>query len=733
MPCRWIAPLTAALLLLGAAPAAHAGFDARAQWEQFLSGTTSYEQVNEAFHVLGDVGYSADAVDPAVCAVAGTKLDDALRKVPVSIALHHAAMLCAEARHDGPAGEAHMAAIAALTRHALAESGDGAGAWTRPVRVVRPEDVLAFVAAAGYDRGYGYFDQARATGGYPLTQVVVDRDTHQERHFRFDWVDTLGRLKRDSDFAGYPYDRELIATAFVDNWAGDDDVAWVDARALRAALTAGDPDKARDALHGAAARGGLMSAFGWMEGCRLKPRPHCADGLVDALLPSAEKGQALARVLLALAYTDGVGIERDEAAARTLVESADASWQGHGAAAYFGSVLLGHAAPWPAWLQARLGAAASEPAVRALLALRSVADHPDAPPAADVAVLELPANNLAGRGLYALSRLPKDPRARQWLERAADAGSPQARSEVGFERLRTDRADARGLALLREAATDGDATAARFLGYHEASESHWRAAELMWTGPAASSDIDALTALAMLYAEQYPGVKGDAARARVLFDALAPTGPAVRREFARFLLANTHVPHEPAKARQMLEQDAVAGDAESQVALAEAFGAGLFGTRSTVDARKWFEKAVATGNVTAKSGYGMWLYGNETSLDGRRRGLELLRQAVAAGDENAMNNLAWIRCVTPVAEFRDARAGLETAKKMGALTGMPAGRIDTVAACHAAVGDFAKAAEVQSLAIAQVVAASGQAAAADMQKRLDLYRAGKAYVEEKAK
>ena len=723
----WI--LSIAAVLLAMAPRAHAAFDAQKEWSAFLAGSTTYDQVNEAFHALGEVHYNVESVDAAACGGARATLDAALQRVPVSLALHHAAMLCAEALHDATSGETHMDAIAALTRHAIAESGDGAGAWTRPLRVVRPEDVLAFAAAAGYDSGYGYFEQVRATDVYPLTQVVIDRDTHRERHFRFDWVDTLARLKSDSDFAGYPRDREIIAAAFVDNWAGDDDIAWVDARALRAASQADDRDAARDVLRGAAARGGLMSIHSWMEACRTAPRPHCADGLVDALLPLAEHGDALPRVLLALAYDDGIGIARDPAAARTLLESADASWEGHGAALFFASVLLAREAAWPAWLQARLEASSSVPAVRALLAVRSVASHRDTPPAGDIALLESPSNNRTGRGLYVLSQLPHGPRSDTWLAGAAEAGSVQARRERGLALVRADSRDVEGLALVRAAAMGGDLPSTHYMAYRAATQGQWHDAERWWIGTAMSGDLDSLSALASLYAAQYPGIGGDAPRAYRMYEAMSGTGPAVRREFAGFLLTNRFVPHEPARARGILEADAAAGDVDSQIALAQAYAQGLFGAPAPEDARIWFEKALVSGKAASKAAYGMWLYGHETSIDARRRGLAMLLEAADADDANAMNNLAWARCVTPVGELRDARAGLAMAARMGPVDTMPAGRIDTVAACRAANGEFAKAVELQAMAIAQVVTMSGEAAASEMRKRLYLYRAGWAYVE----
>ena len=702
-------------------------FDAAQAWRDFLAKPAAYDKVNEAYHVLGEVNYTVDSIDADACRAKGDVLAQALAVVPVGIALRHAALLCADALDDTARADEQMQAIASLIRLAREESGEGA--WPKPMRIVRPEDVRAFLHAAGYEPRYGYFQHVRPNAGFGWTVAIRESATSPEKHLAFDWVDTMARMGREGDYAGYPMDRAILLNAFLDNWPDGEDIDWIDARTVRDAIDGDDVAKGLAMVRGAAARGGLMSAMTWIETCRAADaRRDCADGLVDALLPAAESGQGLARAILALAYHEGIGIARDEKAARTLVEAADADWEGLGASRYFANYLLAKNEPWPAWLVERM-AASDLPCMRALTAVGNIMRN-GAASAADVAALEAPANNATGRGLYVLSQLPKEPRAAGWLERAAAAGSVEARSELALSRLEKSGADPEARAMLEEAARAGDAQAALSRGYLATLASDYKAAERWWLGAATAGNVMALRAVADLYSRDIPGLLGDSRQAYSLYETLAAEDAGARRDFATLLLHHPRIPHEPERARKLLQQDAESGDAQSQIALAGALAAGAFGKPAPAEAKRWFEKAVASGRPDAKSDFGMWLYRNESSDEGRRRGLAMVTEAADAGVRLAINNVAWVRCVTPYPELRDAAAGLEAARRLGDIDLLAAGLVDTVAACHAAAGDFDRAVELQGRAVAQVEAlADGKETLERMKKRLALYAAHQPYIE----
>ena len=54
-------------------------------------------EVTKSLEVRGALGFSVTDADPASCKEHAAALDDAIAKVPVSIAYHRMAMLCAEA------------------------------------------------------------------------------------------------------------------------------------------------------------------------------------------------------------------------------------------------------------------------------------------------------------------------------------------------------------------------------------------------------------------------------------------------------------------------------------------------------------------------------------------------------------------------------------------------------------------------------------------------------------
>lgn len=92
----------------------------------------------------------------------------------------------------------------------------------------------------------------------------------------------------------------------------------------------------------------------------------------------------------------------------------------------------------------------------------------------------------------------------------------------------------------------------------------------------------------------------------------------------------------------------------------------------------------------------------------------------------AYNNRAWLLATCPVEEIRDAKLALEDGKKACELTnnGNPA-FLDTLAAAHANSGDFAKAVEIEELALSKL--AKDAAPREEMEARVVLFKAKQAY------
>lgn len=707
---------------------------ADALWTQFLA-QGRYERVNPAYAALGDVHYTWDSVDAAACKEKRAVLDGAVREVPVGLALRHAAMLCAEARDDTAEANAQAEALASLVRHATQAAGSAP--WELPIRVIRPEDVDVYLRLAGLERRYAYFGALwPEAGGLPLHVAAVDEESARERHIAFDWVDTLARLASDDRYQGFLIDRHLIVNAFLESWAQDDDIASVDLLGVRQALLESQLAGRRDRLKAAAGRGGVLAAQAWLELCTRQPFAGCGDGLVDALLPLAEEGHAISRAQLGLAYLRGIGVAADARAGRAMVEAADSAWADHGALLYLGTVLsLADAAP-PAWLATRMAEAEAQGGT-SLRAFR-IASAVDRPPAmlseADREWLARPASNRRGRGFALLAMMAeaaKSPQAAEWRERAAAAGHPASMRMRAIEVLATSPADTGARQRLREAALQGDGLAVRRLAYDAVVAGRPREAHDWVLGKVAEGDADSLMMLAALYEDGLDDPRKGPKDAVELYRDLVAEVPAARRRLAVLLVEGRGTDRNPAEARRLLEQ--APDDVESQALL----GGMLLHGRIPGDAaggRALLEKAVAAGSRDAKAGYGLWLANSEATPEARARGLQLLRGAADAGDRTALNNLAWVQCVSRHADVVDATKGVEAARRLGHVDALPSGLIDTVAACEVAAGRFDEGIRLQSLALERLPKGEAfDATREGMGGRLALYRKRQRYVEPAAK
>ncbi|GAB2501060.1 hypothetical protein [Lysobacter humi (ex Lee et al. 2017)] len=714
--------------------AADAPIDAAAMWKDFL-GRTRYDDINRAYGALTEVGYGASGVTAEGCRTNATSLTDAVRKVPVSLALRHAAMLCAEVVGDAAGAEAHMQVLGALAAHAARDSGDVD--WDVPIRVVRPEDVGVFLQLGGYERRYDYLPQLHASRYFPLVAVVFDKDAGLERRFAFDWVDTLTQLPDESDVEGFPYERELIARAYREAWVRSGDIEAVDHDALLNAWYEAEPAAKRDRLRAGAGRGGVLSARSWLQLCLQRPFPGCHDGWVDAVLPMAEAGHGIPRALLALAYLQGMGVPKDEKAARTLLDAADRTSADRTPIIEAASLLQQAGKSWPAWLSDRLESIADAGSrdARVLLIARAAADgRKPVLTAEDRRMLEAPENNRRGRGLAMLLAYgdSEDDARSALLERAAAAGSADAQASLGVERTQRDVRDAAALAMLQDAAHGGSDLAGRWLSHLAGLDKRWKDAEQWLLLPTVTGDVDARLLLADLYASGVEGFEDHLPKALETFEDLADVSPEARARLVRLLLDDERVPRDPRRARELLEPHARKGDTGSQLMLAGLMLDGSLGPGLDAAGHRWFETAVASGSADARNEYGLWLYNHRAADPATRaRALGMLKEAEAKGSELARNNLAWVLCVSPFEDVFDGAAGLALARELGDPNELDPGTLDTVAACEAAAGNADAAVRLQERVLERVPATPDVAAMIERMKgRLADYRAGRRHTEQ---
>ena len=107
------------------------------------------------------------------------------------------------------------------------------------------------------------------------------------------------------------------------------------------------------------------------------------------------------------------------------------------------------------------------------------------------------------------------------------------------------------------------------------------------------------------------------------------------------------------------------------------------------------ERAVAAKEPAAFVDYGAWLYYTKNTPEARSRGLALWKQGADLEGGMSANNLAWVLCTAPFDDIRQPQRGMEASTRIGDVDDIGAGELDTVAACHAATGDYADAVRLQ--------------------------------------
>ena len=734
-----------ALLQAALAPAAAAAPDAAGMWQQFLA-TGNYHKSMSAYAVLTSTGYNGTDVDAMSCKDHAADVRSAVEMVPVSIAIHRVAYLCADATGDTATADREMEVLAALSRHALKQAGDPQVA--RPIAVVAPADAYALLLTSGMEEKYEYYLYLRPLRYFPMVLVAWDADAERERHLAFDYVDVLQQLDiGQPQYQGMPVVRDWMMSAFIDSGS----LAALDISAVRSAgMTEAAADKLAK-IRGAAQSGGVQSTKGWMFLCARKDKPEgCADGLMDALLAQAEQKNAISMTMLAFAYFDGLGTKADPATAWKLLDAAERKWPGGALQEFADTWAAMHAeSPLPAELQKRLdGAAATQPVVRRFLLQREVAKAK--PQLSDADKVFLATADQNGRGLgYALlvdyyRKLEQSGPVWDWTIKAAEAGDATTQSWYasallygGEERVKRD--PAKGIEFAKRAAHGGDAWSARQMSFQRIKENDYTGAEGWLLSAADAGDIDSIMQLANFYEHERPGVNGKIDRAVELYQMLArlgEQGATARQALARLAIQGRGMPKDTAKTIQWLRTDADRGNHDSEVMLGMHYLEGDFGKVDETEGVRWLQRAMKAGHEDAFTAYSSWLFYTKDTPESRTQALELLARAHADGNRSASNNYAWALCTSPRPEIYDANHGLEVSVKLGDVETMSPGWLDTVAACQAATGDFKRAVELQTRAARELAAFDTPAEAekrkgepAGYQKRLDLYKAGKRYEE----
>lgn len=739
---RWMAGAAVALAMGAPLAQVREAPDAARMWEQFLKSADTGKAYG-ALDVLDAIGYDVASVDAAKCGEQREALQAAVAAAPVSVAIHRAAFLCADALNDAATAEREMNMLAALSQYAMKQTGPEP-LLTDPIRVLGPADAYALVESLGLSVRYEYYGALQPTRYFPLVIAAWDDDAKRERRLRFDYVDTAYTLSRNSSLAGFPMLRKVMANAFVEGGVKGDRLTAIDIDAVRAAVGEAKPEDKVAKLRRAANAGGMQAAIAWMTICAGAPKyADCTDGLIDALLPEAEEDNAIAMVLLSFAYQEGIGVKRDSAAAWTLLDKAERI-QPQEALIDFVSYwqVARDGVPLPAEVEQRLARASKTVKAARLVAIQRKADGKVELDPADVAFLADAAVNRRGQGLAVLvdyyAAAGKKQEQQDATVKAALAGATVAKFRYASALVSgaspgIPRDLEKGEALMSEAAHEGNARAGLYKAWRSLTEAKFSDAEGWALAPASSADLDSLMFLAELYTQDRPGVSGKVDRAVRMYESMATAtdGARARRALAELALRGRGMDKDAAKAKQWLQVDAQKGDHESETMLGYHYLKGDFGKDQETQGVQWMERAIAGDDERAFAEYGAWLFGKNDPKS-RAEAMRIWGRGEAAGHVTSINAYAWALCTATHADAYDPARGLEMSKRLGDVDTMVPWWLDTVAACEAAAGNYKRAAALQERAATQMAALdTGQeerkGKTAGYKQRLDLYRAGKAF------
>lgn len=720
--------------------------DPAARWHKLLA-EADRDAIYDTFALIGKLRGAGDGADAEACEANKEAINTALQVNSVGLAMWYAAYQCAVALHQDELAAQRLRVFSALVRYGV-ESRPPDNEQT-PIRVLSPLDVDAFILASGQTLLYSYYDASASGRVLPLHISLWDAETKHERLLTFDFLDSRVQLSRATREAEFPAFRHFLADSLLTSLGKNEGSPAAVALQLRKAMQTGNAAKRLTAVK-AVARGGNFGAVALFAQLCMG-EAGCAAEAIDMLLPWAEDSNAVAMVLLAVAYEQGSGVKQNSDNAIALVKAADRRLGDGRATILFAAASMLHHKDLQFSPAARAAleplAEKHLPMAEGLLAAAAVKQTKGTPlPAKTLAMLQ----HAAQTGIPSAQELlaaylvgqDKQSEAMPWIENAAAGNRSDAQRQLA-QAYEHGEGKPKDLDLARkwytEAGRSGDAASMVWMAhyYHAQPRSAKNLfAEQGWLQSAAlSGSVPGALDLAQLYLNGGEGIEGDASNAAQIYKELDRSfnSAEARRLLAEMLAYSTKVPQDREEAERLLRLDADRGEVKSQVKLGWMLGRGTFGKERMEEGRQMLRKAADTGDPWALVEYGNTLYyGVEHK---RHQALELWQRATEKGDVSARNNLAWALCTSPDPQLLDGKRGLELAKSLDEGDATPLGYSDTLAACYARAGDFEKAASVEQGALEQAQARRPQPKefmkmAGD---RIAMYQERKAYSEEEGK
>lgn len=675
-----------------------------------------------------------EAADPAVCRQQAENLAEGRAQMPVSLMQWLAAIACAEALEDEAAAAEALQAFAALSRHLLEGRPriHGIGA---PPPLLSETDVYALVAGLEWELNYIHYEPS-ARQPPVLVASMTDPEAGREHLLRFDPLPVFAAAVRGQGEPWTPLQRLQVANMLYGLSAelGPGAPGPRAQRLQQAGATASGPGADLAPLAALVSEGDFYALEVLFNLCRLQPGSGCGETVVDLLLGPAELDLAAPLWMLATAHAAGIGVRRDERAAERLYDRADTR---------LGDARATLAAAWQ-WLD--LGDAAN-PLPRALARrLQGLAKAGDA----DAAELLLLAD-LAGhgtrrfgareqarfgaaaqarlprlRGLYAERLIDEDPaRALPLLESAAAAGDGRAqlRLRMELEKQADPASRGRRQQLDEQLALHGHAPAALRLARQHRDRGEQRAAHGWFVSAGVFGHDAALADAIEAGLATHPPRLERAGALRQLEQRLARgPDPDVALLLARLLLQGDTP--DPIRAAALLREQVAAGGPDARIQLAFDLATGRLPAAPGEDPRALLEAAIADGSDYARDRLALLIYTGRVE-GSAEEAVQLWQQAIEGGSVLALNNLAWLQCVSTEADYHAPMLGIVHAMRLPVDENSPPWMHSTQAACHAAVGQFERAAELQRGLLARSHPADfGEARMAFYRAQLDRFERG---------
>lgn len=713
------------------------------EWQGFLE-TGELEAMLGSYAVLDRVG----AADIESCTAYLPELAAALDHNPFAVSLRTRWLACREALGED---------IAADLRTAQAQwqwmrREQRGSSMLRPVEVPTEVDAAALIEAWGWQPLYARYLVGASNGSLPLAAIVWDPDARRERTVYLDFLGVWQALSREHEDARFPAflhglsERYLLEAVAAGNSTAE--LADVSVQLGRGELGLEDAVLRLEEL---ALAGSAPAAFELLPLCAIADqRAHCERSAFDLVAGLAGRQLSEAMIVLALAHERGIGTGADTRAMRRWLDRAGKRIGQPQAQLAFArlSATQDRGQPLSVEAERALRAAAGKGLAAAQLTLAQwLGEQRLRPRRGESAERWLRKAALSGsnqaRTQLAMSELRagRHAQAREWVEKAAaeDDGTALGLLALGLENgsLGQTRDPQQALRLLERAAALGNVGAMRRLARahrdgHLGLEADARMAEGWYLSAAVAGSPVAPQELAEMYLEQPPGFEQRAPDGYALLQRLAADGSTpARLRMAVALLQGEGVEADPPAAieqLQLLEQE---GQAAASFRLGQIFQFGQ--GASPIDeprARQHYRRAADKGHLMAIDYYARMLYEGRGGERDRRAGADWWQRAAERGNLSAGNNLAWVRCVSEDADLRDPSAGLAIARKVYEQR-RDSAIGDTLAACHAATGDFTAALRLQGEAIASAAGDDSldEDDRAGLDQRLASYQRGEAWVE----